>query len=174
MASIQTVSKKNVEQKFTANKELLSEIERLKAELEKVRVIEKHSVEYVKVEDTDKIKELEEKLKALFGELASNKGLLDDLEKRLEEERLKKLEMEKNRNKALQDAGFATDNASLEDKKFPYLMNISDDPTLAGMLLYNIKEGETNIGNSEGAENEIKINSLGMHKRHCVITSANG
>lgn len=75
--------------------------------------------------------------------------MLDDLEKRLEEERLKKLEMEKNRNKALQDAGFGSDNAAtVEDKKYPYLMNISDDPTLAGMLLYNIKEGETNIGTS--------------------------
>lgn len=96
-------------------------------------------MEYVQVENKDKIKELEDQLRALLGELANNKGLLDDLEKRLEEERLKKLEMEKNRNKALQDAGFATDATTVDDKKYPYLMNISDDPTLAGMLLYNIK-----------------------------------
>ena len=56
--------------------------------------------------------------------------------------------MEKNRQKALQDAGFATE-ANIEEKKYPYLMNISDDPTLAGMLLYNIKQGETNIGTNE-------------------------
>jgi hypothetical protein len=28
-------------------------------------------------------------------------------------------------------------------------MNISEDPTLAGMLLYDIKEGETQIGTKE-------------------------
>lgn len=57
--------------------------------------------------------------------------------------------MDKNRQKALQDAGFATEAMSTEDKKLPYLMNISDDPTLAGMLLFNLKEGVINIGTNE-------------------------
>lgn len=62
---------------------MLSEIERLKAELDKVRVVKETSVEYIKVEDTKKIKELEDQLKLLMGELSNSKGLLDDLEKKL-------------------------------------------------------------------------------------------
>lgn len=49
-------------------------------------------------------------------------------------------------------------------------MNISDDPTLAGMLLYKLKEGEIKVGTSENEDNDIKINALGMHKKHCVFT----
>lgn len=100
VASIQTVSKKNIEQKGNFNKELLNEIERLKAELDKAQVVNthttshshSHSIEYIKVEDATKIKELQDQLKAMIDELSNNKGLLDDMEKKLEEERLKKLE----------------------------------------------------------------------------------
>lgn len=64
---------------------------------------------------------------------------------------MKKLEQEQNRNKALREAGLSTDGGygggyggyadlKQEDKKnIPYLMNISDDPTLAGMLVYHLK-----------------------------------
>lgn len=48
--------------------------------------------------------------------------------------------MEKNRQKALKDAGLETD-ANKEKDKLPYIMNISEDPTLAGMLIYHLKEG---------------------------------
>ena len=56
------------------------------------RVENTHSVEYVnvKVEDTDKIRDLESKLLAMLAEMNSNKELLEDMEKRLEEERQKK------------------------------------------------------------------------------------
>ena len=125
VASIQTSSKKNIEQKGNFNKELLNEIERLKAELEKVQVINtntnthshSHSVEYIKIEDESKIKELRDQLKAMMEELSNNKGLLDDMEKKLEEERMKKLEQAENRNKAMREAGLSTEGGYGEDEK---------------------------------------------------------
>jgi hypothetical protein len=48
-------------------------------------------------------------------------------------------------------------------------MNISEDPTLAGMLIYHLKEGTTSIGTKDDEENDIKLNSLGISKRHCAI-----
>jgi hypothetical protein len=46
--------------------------------------------------------------------------------------------MEENRNKALKEAGLETEKDKNKDN-LPYLMNISEDPTLAGMLIYHIK-----------------------------------
>ena len=106
----------------------------------------------------------------MMDQLSNNKELLEDTEKRLEEERIKKLEQGENRRKALREAGISTDIFGME----PCLMNNSDDPTLGGVLIYPLKEGETKVGTAELEENDIKINALGMHKRHCIFTQTNG
>lgn len=48
-------------------------------------------------------------------------------------------------------------------------MNVSDDPTLLGMLLYDLREGETKIGTKDVDENNVKLNVLGIMPRHCSI-----
>jgi hypothetical protein len=53
--------------------------------------------------------------------------------------------MEKNRKKMLDEAGLSQ-QVDINERKFPYIMNVSEDPTLMGMLLYDIKEGTTKIG----------------------------
>ena len=73
---------------------------------------------------------------------------MEDLEKQLEEERMRKKEMEENRKKALEEAGLETEKDA-EKEKLPYIMNISEDPTLAGMLMYHLKDGEIKIGTNE-------------------------
>ena len=50
--------------------------------------------------------------------------------------------MENNRKKMLEEAGLsAGEQSNVNERNFPYIMNVSDDPTLLGMLLYDIKEG---------------------------------
>ena len=85
-------------------------------------------------------------MQAMMDELSKNKSAMEDLEKQLEEERKRKAEMEENRKKALKEAGLETDKKDPNEDKLPYLMNISEDPTLAGMLMYKLKEGEIKIG----------------------------
>ena len=53
-------------------------------------------------------------------------------------------------------------------------MNISEDPTLAGMLMYKLKEGEIKIGTNEAEDNDVKLNALGIMKRHCTIINKEG
>jgi pSer/pThr/pTyr-binding forkhead associated (FHA) protein len=53
-------------------------------------------------------------------------------------------------------------------------MNVSEDPTLLGMLLYDIKEGETKVGTKEGEENHVKLNVLGIMPRHCSFFNEKG
>ena len=62
----------------------------------------------------------------------------------------------------------------LKEKKFPYIMNTSEDPTLLGMLLYDIKEGETKVGTKDAEENQVKINVIGIQPRHCSFFNEGG
>ena len=111
---ISTKTKKNVESKGGYNKELLEEIERLKEELNNAQGKHTHShshsvnVEYITVEDRKRAEELENRIKIMMEELQKNKSTMEDLEKQLEDERKRKLEMEKNREKALKEAGLST------------------------------------------------------------------
>ena len=53
-------------------------------------------------------------------------------------------------------------------------MNVSEDPTLLGMLIYDLKDGQTKIGTKEGDENHVKLNVLGIMPRHCSIFNQKG
>ena len=53
-------------------------------------------------------------------------------------------------------------------------MNVSEDPTLLGMLLYDLKEGQTKIGTKDADENHVKLNVLGIMTRHCSMFNEKG
>lgn len=44
----------------------------------------------------------------------------------------------------------------------PYLVNMSDDPSLAGCLIFYLKKGENRFGQSK--ECEFNVNGLGIKK----------
>ena len=48
----------------------------------------------------------------------------------------------------MEEAG-VSGTQNLKERKYPYIMNTSEDPTLLGMLLYDIKEGETKVGTKD-------------------------
>lgn len=54
--------------------------------------------------------------------------------------------MEENRKKAFLEAGLETDKKDPNEDVLPYIMNISEDPSLAGMLMYKLKKEETKLG----------------------------
>lgn len=41
----------------------------------------------------------------------------------------------------LEEAGLSSNTVDIAAKKDPYIMNVSEDPTLLGMLVYDLKEG---------------------------------
>ena len=53
-------------------------------------------------------------------------------------------------------------------KTSPHLINISSDPSLSGVLLYLIPQGEIIIGNE--AESHIKLAGNLIHPRHCSLS----
>ena len=90
------------------------------------------------VEQT-KAAELNARIMIMMTEFDQNKNDRESLMKELEEERRMKQEIEQNRKKLLEEAGLSSQN--INERKLPYIMNVSEDPTLMGMLLYDIKEG---------------------------------
>jgi len=47
------------------------------------------------------------------------------------------------------------------------MLNISDDPTMAGTLIFYIKDGSIQVGKEP--EKGIKMTGLGMKDVHCKI-----
>ena len=48
------------------------------------------------------------------------------------------------------------------DKEAPFLMNMSDDPSLSGCLVYYLKKGVNNFGSQK--DSEVMLNGLGIRK----------
>ena len=74
----------------------------------------------------------------------------------------------------MKDAGLSTEelwDAIGASKDTPYIMNISDDPSMAGVLIFYLKEGQTQVGKSVG-KGGIKINGLGVQENHAVFINA--
>lgn len=88
-----------------------------------------------------------------------------------EENKKMKEEIEKRRKAALEDGGLSVDEIREEFKlseDCPYIVNISDDPSLAGCLIHYLKDPQNKIGSK--AKVGIKINGLGIHEEHCTIS----
>ncbi|XP_060099840.1 kinesin-like protein KIF28 [Heteronotia binoei] len=57
-------------------------------------------------------------------------------------------------------------------EKFPYLVNINEDPQLSGVLKYVIQDGSSDIGQS--SSNAITLRGLGILDKHATITNTGG
>ncbi|XP_015263932.1 PREDICTED: kinesin-like protein KIF28P [Gekko japonicus] len=57
-------------------------------------------------------------------------------------------------------------------EKFPYLVNINEDPQLSGVLKYVIQDGSSDIGQS--SSNAITLRGLGILDKHATVTNTSG
>ena len=124
-------------------------------------------------EQQTKSAELNARISMMMMEFQKTKTDRQTLMKELEEERRMKEEIEKNRQKLLKEAGLSQQQ-NINQRKMPYIMNVSEDPTLLGMLLYDLKEGDTKVGTKDGQENHVKLNVLGIMPRHCSFFNEKG
>ena len=76
--------------------------------------------------------------------------------------------------KRLADAGLDSGELSEAfgvDKDTPHLLNISDDPTMVGMLIFYLKDGNVTLGKEPG-DGGIKIKGLAVKDQHCVFNNS--
>ncbi|OXV08630.1 hypothetical protein Egran_03607 [Elaphomyces granulatus] len=106
-------------------------------------------------------------------QLNQSEKLYKDLNQTWEEKLQKTEEIHKERESALEELGISIEKGFVglsTPKKMPHLVNLSDDPLLAECLVYNIKPGQTRVGNLD-PENiaEIRLNGSKILHQHCTF-----
>ncbi|EPS38579.1 hypothetical protein H072_7699 [Dactylellina haptotyla CBS 200.50] len=114
-------------------------------------------------------------------EIAEQLGASEKLLKEVNQTWEEKLEMtqqiQKEREAALEELGISIEKDFIGmsmPKRIPHLVNLSDDPLLAECLVYNIKPGDTTVGNVESATTaQIKLNGSKILPDHCRFENVN-
>ncbi|OKL58712.1 hypothetical protein UA08_06040 [Talaromyces atroroseus] len=106
-------------------------------------------------------------------QLNQSEKLYKDLNETWEEKLAKTEEIQKEREAALEELGISIEKGFVglsTPKKMPHLVNLSDDPLLTECLVYNIKPGQTRVGNID-QENaaEIRLNGSKIRQQHCIF-----
>uniref|UniRef100_A0A4W4EBX1 Kinesin-like protein KIF14 n=1 Tax=Electrophorus electricus TaxID=8005 RepID=A0A4W4EBX1_ELEEL len=142
-------------------------IRELKAEVEKLRAAQMSSQGI----EPEKMRHFQQEITALKAQLSQQEREMAEVH-RAWKEKLEQAETRKcEETKELQRVGitFKVDN------RLPNLVNLNEDPQLSEMLLYMIKEGQTNVGKhkSESAY-DIQLSGALIADEHCVISNTNG
>lgn len=112
-------------------------------------------------------------------QLNQSEKLYKDLNQTWEEKMLRTEQIQKEREAALEELGISISKGFIglsTPKKMPHLVNLSDDPQLTECLIYNLKPGQTTVGNihNESAGCEIKLNGVRILKEHCTFENVDG
>jgi kinesin family protein 1 len=154
-------------------------IRELKEEVERLRLLAaQQSAPAVDLESLTAAarREAEEEAARKFAEyeeeLAESKKLLAELNKSWEEKERDAQSIQQQRHLAMVEMGLAL---SEEDMQLPQLININQDPTRSGAIIYALKQGDTTVGRPDAPTPQtIKLVGLNMSKHHAVITNAHG
>ena len=111
-------------------------------------------------------------------QLSQSEKLYEDLNQTWEQKLLKTEEIHKEREAALEELGISIEKGFVglsTPKKMPHLVNLSDDPLLAGCLVYNLKPGTTTVGNFDNAASscEIRLHGTKILREHCTFENNN-
>lgn len=106
-------------------------------------------------------------------QLDQSEKLYKDLNQTWEEKLAKTEEIQKEREAALEELGISIEKGFVglsTPKKMPHLVNLSDDPLLTECLVYNIKPGQTRVGNVDQDNTaEIRLNGSKIQQEHCIF-----
>uniref|UniRef100_A0A673XPR3 Kinesin-like protein KIF14 n=1 Tax=Salmo trutta TaxID=8032 RepID=A0A673XPR3_SALTR len=142
-------------------------IRELKAEVEKLRAAQMSSQGI----EPEKMHLFQQEILALKSQLTQQEREMTEAH-RAWREKLEQAEKHKREEtEELQKAGvtFAVDN------RLPNLVNLNEDPQLSEMLLYMIKEGQTEVGQHKSeSPHDIQLSGALIADRHCVISNVNG
>lgn len=103
--------------------------------------------------------------------------LMQELNLTWEEKLATTRRVQEERDKALEDLGIHLDDVNLigltTPKRIPHLINLSEDPLLAELLIYTLKPGITTCGNLSSTA-EIKLSAPSIREQHCSFHNIDG
>lgn len=111
-------------------------------------------------------------------QLEQSEKIMSSLNESWEEKLAKTQEIQKEREKALEELGISVDKGNVgvhTPKKLPHLVNLNEDPLMSECLIYQIKPGQTLVGNLEsGADVHIKLSGTKILAKHCMFDHQDG
>ncbi|KAG0170479.1 kinesin-like protein Klp8 [Apophysomyces sp. BC1015] len=110
-------------------------------------------------------------------QLQSSEKLLANLNETWEEKLKKTEEIQKEREKALEELGIAVhkNNVGVYAPKVPHLVNLNEDPLMSECLMYQIKPGITRVGRQESeGPSDIRLSGSNIQDDHCWFDNNNG
>ncbi len=113
-------------------------------------------------------------------QLEQSEKIMSSLNESWEEKLAKTHEIQKEREKALEELGISVDKGNVgvhTPKKLPHLVNLNEDPLMSECLIYQIKPGQTLVGNVEGGADEevhIKLSGSKILGKHCRFDHSDG
>ncbi|CAN6663939.1 hypothetical protein TRVA0_035S01134 [Trichomonascus vanleenenianus] len=137
-------------------RELKEELDMLRQKLRKSQDTDENSSESVDADLRDRLMESER--------------LLAEANQTWEDRLKLTQEMQKEREKELEDLGISLENDMVglhTPRRVPHLVNLSDDPLLTECLVYNIKSGDTIVGGGPNAC--IRLEGARILDEHCIF-----
>eukprot|EP00746_Dinoflagellata_sp_MGD_P009475 gnl/MRDRNA2_/MRDRNA2_119280_c0_seq1.p1 gnl/MRDRNA2_/MRDRNA2_119280_c0~~gnl/MRDRNA2_/MRDRNA2_119280_c0_seq1.p1 ORF type:complete len:1291 (+),score=258.30 gnl/MRDRNA2_/MRDRNA2_119280_c0_seq1:198-4070(+) len=155
-------SVKRIKTVARVNRDLRDEkIENLQEEVKKLKALLAGSGSEVSLEASG----------ALHEQVEDHQRMLDHLERSYSSHLQESADMQQVRYESLSQSGLTTNNMTGifgVDKDSPYLLNMADDPMLAGCLLYFLAKGKkTSIGAAD--YNDIVLRGIGICDQLCTI-----
>ncbi|GAA5927744.1 uncharacterized protein JCM15063_005982 [Sporobolomyces koalae] len=109
----------------------------------------------------------------LQDQLEASEKLMASVTETWEQKLEKTKEVQKEREKALESLGITIEKNLLgvhTPKKMPHLVNLNEDPLMSECLIYQIKSGQTTVGNSESSKPaDIKLSGPSILPEHCYF-----
>ena len=110
----------------------------------------------------------------IMEQLSQSEKLYKDLNQTWEEKLATTERIHKEREAALEELGISIEKGNIglsTPRKMPHLVNLSDDPLLAELLIYNLKPGTTTVGNVDAENNtsEIRLTGSKILAHHCTF-----
>ncbi|CAJ0632034.1 4268_t:CDS:2 [Entrophospora sp. SA101] len=130
-------------------------------------------------EDLQKLMEnIKKKQKSHKRLYSRNEHFDDDTEPRTSEKMRKTEEIQREREKTLEELGIMVEKNAVGvhlPKKIPHLVNLNEDPLMSECLVYQIKNGITRVGKSEAeAPADIRLSGENIMDEHCYFENKDG
>ncbi|EPQ59721.1 kinesin-like protein [Gloeophyllum trabeum ATCC 11539] len=110
--------------------------------------------------------------------LEQSEKLMQSLNETWEEKMIKTQEVQKEREKALEELGITVEKNNVgvhTPKKMPHLVNLNEDPLMSECLIYQLKQGQTMVGRMDSAKPAaIRLSGENILEEHCYFENNDG
>ncbi|KAI0922064.1 hypothetical protein AcV5_000508 [Taiwanofungus camphoratus] len=114
----------------------------------------------------------------LQDQLETSEKLMQSLNETWEEKMQRTQEVQKEREKALEELGITIDRDNVgvhTPKKMPHLVNLNEDPLMSECLIYQLKSGRTMIGRLDSKKSaSIRLSGESIAEEHCYFENTDG